>query len=86
MLEGTSGHHLVQPPAKKGSLVQVTKEGVQADFEHLQRKRLHGLSEQAMPVLCKPQRIFSSYSYGTSCIPVCAHYLLFSHWTPLKRV
>lgn len=55
MLEGTSGHHLVQPSAKKGSLEQVTQEGMQADFKYLQKRRLHGLSEQPMPVLCKPR-------------------------------
>lgn len=39
-----------------------------------------------MPVLHKPQRIFSSYSYGTSCIPVCTRCLLFCHWAPMIRV
>jgi len=33
MLEGTSGDHLVQRPAKEGSLEQGAQEDVQADFE-----------------------------------------------------
>jgi len=55
-LERTSGDHLAQPPAKADSQQQVAKESAQIGFEQLQRRRLHNLSEQSIPVLCHPQR------------------------------
>ena len=53
-LEGTSGDHLVQPPADAGSL-RAGCTGL-AGFEYLQRRRLHNLPGQPVPVLCHPQR------------------------------
>jgi len=58
--EGTIGDHLVQPPAKAGSLQQVTQESVQACFEYL-NKRPHSLSGQSVPVLC--------HSHGKEVLP-----------------
>ena len=42
------------PPAKAGSLDQVAQVGVQVGLECLQRRRLHNLSGQPIPVLCHP--------------------------------
>jgi len=50
-LEGTSGDHLAQPLAKAGTLQQVTQESIQVSSEYLQRRRLHSLTGQPLPVL-----------------------------------
>jgi len=52
-LEGISRDG-VQPPAKAGSLPQVAQVGVQVGLEHIQRRRLHNLFGQPIPVLCQP--------------------------------
>ena len=44
------------PPAKAGSLHQVAQVGVQARLEYLQRRRLHNLPGQPVPVLRHPHR------------------------------
>jgi len=54
-LDGTSGDHLIQLSPKVGSLQWVTKEIIQVGLEYLQRRRLHNLSGQPVPVLCHPQ-------------------------------
>jgi len=51
-LEGTSVGHLVQPSC----LQQASEDLVQAGLEYLQRRRLHNLPGQAVPVLRHPQR------------------------------
>jgi len=43
------------PTAKAGSLKQAAQEGIQKDFAYLQRRKLHSLSGQLVPVLCHPQ-------------------------------
>ena len=56
-LEGTSVDHLLQPPLpRQGHLKQVAQDHVQVGFEYLQRRRLHNLSGQPVPVLHHPQR------------------------------
>jgi len=45
---------MIQPPCKAGPLQQVAQVGVQAGLEYLQRKRIHSLSEQPVPVLLHP--------------------------------
>ena len=40
---------------QQGHLEQAAQDLVQAGFEHLQRRRLHNLSRQPVPVLCHPQ-------------------------------
>jgi len=41
---------------KQGHLQQAAKDLVQASLEYLQRRRLHNLPGQPVPVLCHPQR------------------------------
>jgi len=41
---------------KKGHLQQAAQDLVQAALEYLQRRRLHNLPGQPVPVLCHPQR------------------------------
>ena len=53
-LEGTSEDHLVQPPAEQDHLEHITQDGIQVGFEYLQKRRLHNLSGQPVPVLCHP--------------------------------
>ena len=49
--------HLVQSPLlKQRHLQQAAQDLVQAGLEHLQRKRLHNLPGQPVPVLRHPQR------------------------------
>jgi len=38
-------------PAKAGSLEYAVQEIIQMDFEYLQRRRLHNLSGQLVPVI-----------------------------------
>jgi len=40
---------------KQGHLLQAAQDLVQADLEYLQRRRLHNLPGQPVPVLCHPQ-------------------------------
>jgi len=49
---GSSGP---SPLPKQGHLEQVAHDLVQADFEYLQRRRIHSLSGQPVPVLHHPQ-------------------------------
>ena len=42
------------PPAKASSLDQATPVGIQAGLECLQRRRIHNLPGQPVPVLCHP--------------------------------
>jgi len=44
------------PLPKQGHLQQAAEDLVQAGLEYLQRRRLHNLSGQPVPVLCHPQR------------------------------
>jgi len=44
------------PLPKQGHLQQAAQDRVQADFEYLQRRRLHNLPGQPVPVLHHPQR------------------------------
>ena len=44
------------PLAKQGHLQQAAQDLVQAGLEYFQRRRLHNLSGQPVPVLCHPQR------------------------------
>jgi len=56
-LEGTFGDHPVQLLLpKQGHLEQAAQDHIQVRFEYLQRRRLHNLSGQPVPVLCHPQR------------------------------
>ena len=43
------------PPAKAGTLQQVAQVGVQINLEYIQRRRLHNLSGQPVPVPCQTQ-------------------------------
>jgi len=54
VLEGTSRDHRVQPLCKAGPLQQATQAGIQADPEYLQRRRIHNLPGQPVPVLHHP--------------------------------
>lgn len=53
-LEGTSGDHPFQPPARQGHLEPMTQECLQVGFECLQNGRLHNLPGQPVPVLFHP--------------------------------
>jgi len=44
------------PLPKQGHLQQAAKDHVQVGSEYLQRRRLHNLCGQPVPVLCHPQR------------------------------
>ena len=44
------------PPPKQGHLQQAAQDLVQAGLEYLQRRRLHNLTGQPVPVLRHPQR------------------------------
>ena len=44
------------PLPKQGHLQQAAQDCVQAGFEYLQRRRLHKLPGQPVPVLCHSQR------------------------------
>jgi len=61
------------PPAKASSLKQVTQESLQKDFEHPQRKRLHSLSGQPVPVFCHPQmnNFFLTFVWKFLCLILC---------------
>jgi len=59
-MEGTSGDHWVQPPAKAGFLQQVAQVGIQMGLEYLQRRELHNLSGQPDPVVCHPTLMSTS--------------------------
>ena len=75
------------PPAKASSLDQVAQVGAQMGPECLQRRRLHNLSGQPIPVLHHPYCVCSyAHLRGTSCISVCGHFPLSYHHVPLKRV
>jgi len=50
------------PPAKAGSLREVAWESIQAGFERLQRRRLHSLSGQPVPVLGTIKKSLASSS------------------------
>ena len=78
--------HLVQPPLpKQGHLQQAAQDLVQADLEYPQRRRLHNLPRQPVPVLRHPQSE-EVLPQGTSYASVCAHCPLSCRWAPLKRV
>ena len=48
--------HLVQPPwPKQGHLQQVAQDHVQAGLEYLQRRRMHNVLGQPVPVLRHPE-------------------------------
>jgi len=49
------GSSSLTPVPKQGHLEQVVQDLIQTDFEYLQRRRLHSLSGQTLPVLCHPQ-------------------------------
>ena len=44
------------PPPKQGHLEQAAQDLVQVGLEYLQRRRLHHLPGQPVPVFCHPQR------------------------------
>jgi len=44
------------PLPKQGHLERAAQDRVQAGLEYLQRRRLHSLPGQPVPVLCHPQR------------------------------
>jgi len=54
-LEGTSGVTQSNPLPKQGHTEQAAQELVQEGLEYLQRRRLHNLPGQPVPVLCHPQ-------------------------------
>jgi len=73
-------------PAKVSCLWQVAQESVQVSSKYHQRRQLHNLSGQPVPMLCHPHsKEAFSCSYETSCVPVCVHYPLFCCCAPLKR-
>ena len=53
-LEGTSRDCRVLPLCKAGTLQQAAQVGVQTGLQYLQRKRIHCLPGQPVPVLCHP--------------------------------
>jgi len=42
------------PLLKQGHLEQTAQDFIQVDFECLQKRRIHNLSGQPVPVLCHP--------------------------------
>jgi len=55
VLEGSSGDHQVQLPAKEGSLQQVAQEIIQARLDYFQKRRLHCLSGHSVQVVYRLQ-------------------------------
>ena len=55
---------------KQGYLQQVAQDLAQAGFEYLQRRRLHNLPGQPVPVLRHPQ-IFLMFRWNFPCISLC---------------
>ena len=56
MLEGASVDHLVQSSCRSlGHLEQAAQELMQVGLEYLQRRRIHNLPGQPVPVLHHPQ-------------------------------
>ena len=64
--------------AKAGTLQYLEQKSIQMGPEYLQRKRLHSLSGQPVPVPC--------HSHSKEVLPVFACCPLFHHCTSLKRV
>ena len=52
---------------------QVAQDRIQAGFEYLQRRRLHNLSEQPVPVLGHPQseEFFFRFRWNFLCSSLC---------------
>ena len=72
-LEGTTWDHLVQAR----SPTKFCSNRIQLSFEHLQRRRLHNLSGQSVPLLYHPHcKSFLSYADGTFCVSVWGQWLL----------
>jgi len=72
------------PLLRQGHLDLLVWDHLQVTFEYLQECRLNYLSGQPVPVLIHLHSV-SQCSEGTSCVSVCAHYLLSCYWAPLKR-
>lgn len=70
---------------KGGSLEQVTQESIQAGLEYLQRRRLHNLSGQHIPVLCYPQSKEALPHVPMELLTVRTHYPLSCCWAQLER-
>jgi len=71
---------------KQGHLQQDAQDLVQAGLEYLQRRRLHNLPGQPVPVLRHLRgKKFFLMSDGTSSASVCAHCPLSCRWALLKR-
>lgn len=67
-LEGTSGVHLVQSPARQGHLLHIVQGGIRAGFEFLQR-RLHNLSSVVLIFKVRPVQL---KAFGFSHMSQCA--------------
>lgn len=91
-LRGTSKGHLVQAPcSKQGYLEQIAQGHVHFCFESLQRQRLLSLPRQLGLMFNsaynkKSDRFYFLSLNKTSCISVCAHWVLSYQWASLRRV
>jgi len=86
------------PPAKIGSVKQVAQVGMQMGLEYLQRRRVHNLPGQPVPVLCHPfvKNFFCILMQNILCSSLCPFPLVLfpqttekrfsmSRWLPLQR-
>jgi len=70
--EGTSGYHLVEPPAKAGSLDWVVQEGMQAGFKYCQRRRLPPLQAAcSSAVILKVRNFLHVFVWNFLCSSLC---------------
>ena len=76
------------PPAKAGSLHQVAQVGVQARLEYLQRRRLHNLPGQPVPVLrhLTVKKFLRTFVRNFLCCSLCPFPLVLSPRTTEKRL
>ena len=75
------------PLMRQGHLQQAAQDRIQAGLEYLQRRRLHNLPGQPVPVLRHPQREEVLPHVQTElAVLVCAHCPLSCRWALLKRL
>jgi len=74
------------PLVKQCHLQQAVQDPMQSSFEYPQSWRVN-LSEKPVPVSDHPHHAKVSFLClnDISCVSVCAHCLLSSHWTTLRK-
>lgn len=90
-LEGTSGHHLVQPSCSKQDQLDQAQSHVQMSFEFLWGQRLHSHARQLVPVLDHPniKRCFLLFKQNFLYFQMCSPWALLrigytSYYFPIR--